>query len=95
MQVRLDGSHDLAVNLQRVEEGVAIHIIRYGYDETADAVPMLDALEMSVRLPEAFDAVRCVDPCGTLTAELSRDGEVHTLSLSNVPLYGIVLLHRA
>ena len=41
---------DIAVNLQRVEGGVALHLIRYDYDEAADRVPVLPELRLEVRL---------------------------------------------
>jgi hypothetical protein len=92
-QVRLDGTPNLSVTLQRVDEGIAVHILRYDYDEEADAVPPLDELVVSVRLPEQYDEVTTFDQGGRLSAPLSREGETHTLSLRDVPLYSIVLLH--
>ena len=47
-QVVIDGEHDLAINLQRVQRGVALHLIRYDYDEERDEVPVLP--ELAVRL---------------------------------------------
>jgi hypothetical protein len=90
----VDGAPDIAFNLQRVEEGVAVHLIRYDYDEESDAVPLLDALDVSVRLQEHFDTIECFDPGCRLSASLSREADTHTLSLRNVPLYSIVLLRH-
>lgn len=94
-QLQLGGTPNLAITLQRVERGVAVHILRYDYDEAADAVPPMDALEVSVRLPEQYDTATTFDQANRLSATLSRDGDMHTLSLRDVPLYGIVLLHNA
>jgi hypothetical protein len=91
-QVSLADGQDLAINIQRVEQGAAIHIIRYGYCEEDDRVPTLDSLDLVVRLAEQFDHVTCIDPCGQASASLSRDGDMHKLSLRNASLYSIVLL---
>ncbi len=93
-QVRFDGNPNLGINLQRVEQGVAVHIIRYDYDEAADKVPPLDDLDLTVRLPEHYDKVTTFDQGNRLSASLSREGEDHRLSLRDVPLYSIVLLHN-
>jgi hypothetical protein len=91
-QVSLAEGHNLAVNIQRVEQGAAIHIIRYDYCEEDDRVPTLDSLDLDIRLAGQFNHVTCVEPCGQASAILSRDGDTHSLSLKNVPLYSIVLL---
>ena len=51
-QLRVRGRPDLAVNVQRVEQGAAIHLIRYDYDAGQDRVPPLPELTMELRLPE-------------------------------------------
>jgi hypothetical protein len=93
-QIQVDASLDLAVNIQRVESGAALHIIRYDYREEEDRVPRLDTLEMTIRLPEQFDHIQCFDPAGKMTGTVSREGDQHTLSLSDVPLYSVVLLQN-
>jgi hypothetical protein len=93
-QIQVDANLDLAVNIQRVESGAAVHIIRYDYREEEDRVPPLDTLEMTIRLPEHFDHIQCFDPAGKMTGTVSREGDLHTLSLSDVPLYGVVLLQN-
>jgi hypothetical protein len=93
-QVSLATESDIAVNLMRVEDGVAIHLIRYDYCEEEDRVPALDELTLTVRLPEAFEQLECHDPAGRMTGCLERDGETHRVTLRNVPLYGIVHLTR-
>ena len=91
-QVRIvEGRTDVAVNIQRVSDGAALHLIRYEYDETADRVPRLDRLVLDVRLPFEAAAVHPFSPGGDLTAgvEAGADGTVR-LVLRDVPLYGIV-----
>jgi hypothetical protein len=91
-QVILAEGHNLAVNIQRAEQGAAIHIIRYDYCEEDDRVPVLDSLDLDIRLAGQFNYVTCIEPSGRASATLSRDGDTHSLSLKNVPLYNIVLL---
>ncbi|MDQ3657755.1 MAG: hypothetical protein M3457_22105 [Chloroflexota bacterium] len=91
-QVTWHAGVDLAVNIVPVEHGAAIHIIRYGYDEETDAVPVLSTLEFTVRLDGDFGTVSCFSPGGLLAGSMSRDGDQYRIMLENVPLYGIVLL---
>jgi hypothetical protein len=92
-QLVVDASRaDFAVCVQRVGAGAAIHLIRYDYDETADAVAPLAELELALRLPAAFSRATAVSPGGDLRASLTVDGAVHRLRLEDVPLYGVVLL---
>jgi hypothetical protein len=78
----------------RVEDGVAVHLIRYDYCQVEDRVPNLDELSFSIRLPETFEGVECHDPKGQMTGSVELDGGSHRLTLRNVPLYGIVHLTR-
>lgn len=94
-QVDLETDADLAVNLVRTDRGAALHMIRYDYCEEEDRVPVLDELEISVRLPEFYAGVRCVDPDGIMSGELLPDGDRYRISLRNVPVYGIVELSGA
>jgi len=94
-QVELETDADLAVNLVRTDRGAALHMIRYDYCEEEDRVPVLDELEISVRLPEFYAGVRCVDPDGIMSGELLPDGDRYRISLRNVPVYGIVELSGA
>jgi hypothetical protein len=91
-QVRVQTDADFAISIQRVPEGAAVHVIRYDYDEDADAVPALERLELSIRLPETFSRAEAISPAGDLRAALTADGERHRLVLEAVPLYGVVLL---
>ena len=56
---------EIAVNLHRLDDGVAVHLINYGYDDERDAVAVIDELELAVRLPgELRDRPRSCDPAG-------------------------------
>jgi hypothetical protein len=90
-QVTAPGGFDAAIGLHRVADGVAVHLLRYAYDATADCVPLLKHLELSVRLADA--AVTGVEavPDG-VGVEVASAGPAHTLRLRNVPLYTVVIL---
>ena len=91
-QVTIEGADDIAIHVQRVETGAAVHIIRYGYDEALDRVPALPQLRLGVRLPERFDSVAAHAPGGAVDASLSIEGDVHWIELRDVGLYTIVSL---
>ncbi|MBA3350220.1 MAG: hypothetical protein H0T12_06655 [Actinobacteria bacterium] len=91
-QVRLIPTVDAAVNLQRIEGGAAVHLIRYDYDHGSDQVPLLPELTIEVRVPvHAPDtaAYGCSGLMGVRHEE--RDG-VHRLELTDVPLYSVITL---
>jgi hypothetical protein len=93
-QVRVvEGRTDVAVNIQRANDGAALHLIRYDYDEAADRVPPLDRLVLDIRLPFEAGAVQAFSPNGDLVVA-SEEGRMGTLRLllRNVPLYGIALI---
>jgi hypothetical protein len=83
---------DACIGLHRVAGGVAVHILRYGYDPAADRVPPLEECEIAVRLADAAVAGVAAVPEG-VGVELRSAGPVHTLRLRDVPLYTIVMLH--
>jgi hypothetical protein len=91
-QVRLEGAHDLALAVHRVEAGAALHLVRYGYDEDGDRVPPLPELALELRLPTTCGSARAVSPDGRLDARLESADGVHRLTLSDLSLYGIVVL---
>ena len=96
-QVRVvEGETDVAVNIQRLSDGAALHLIRYDYDETADRVPSLDRLVLDVRVPLENVAVQGFSPEGALAAaaEAAPEGGLR-LVLRNVPLYGIVSITQS
>ena len=86
-QVKVESDADFALCIHRVEEGAALHLIRYDYDEEADRVPPLARLELAVRLPFTPTTATAFSPGGELKATLAG-----RLVLEDVPLYGIVLL---
>jgi hypothetical protein len=91
-QLAVDADADLAVCVQRVGAGAAVHIVRYDHDDDADAVPPLPELELAVRLPQPFSRATAFSPGGDLRASLAADGAMHRVMLTDVPLYGVVLL---
>jgi hypothetical protein len=95
LQVRLSAPADIAINIQHVEAGAAIHIVRYAYDSQLDKVPVLDDLSLKLRLPGNFDRLEVFGPCDLPQAELDVSGDVYHLALKNIPLYSIVLLKES
>jgi hypothetical protein len=93
-QVHVDGTPDIAVNIQRVESGAALHIIRYDYDEASDGVPILPALRFEIRLPERFGSIAAYSPNGKIRASVTIEDDLHRIELQDVPLYTIVSLSR-
>jgi hypothetical protein len=91
-QTTIEGADDIAIHIQRVETGAALHIIRYGYNEAIDRVPTLPHLRFGIRLPEHFESVVAHTPDGTIDTALSIEGDVHWIELREVPLYTIVSL---
>jgi hypothetical protein len=91
-QVTTAGEADLALCIHRIERGAAVHLIRYDYDQAADRVPPLERLELAIRLPERFAHAQALSPAGDLRADLTVSGQTHNLFLTNVPLYGVVVL---
>ena len=92
-QIRLEAPANLAINIQSMEAGKAIHVIRYDFDFDNDRVPALEELSLELRLPGKFDGVEAFAPGEAPTAELEEilDGLYH-LKLRHVPLYSIILL---
>ncbi len=92
-QVEVTPDVPLAINVQRIPEGAAVHLIRYDYDHAADCVPVLDELHVSVRIERPFRMVDVVAPGGhEMTARLVKRGRTHGFELRNVPLYSVLLL---
>ncbi|MDQ4045045.1 MAG: hypothetical protein M3173_06320 [Chloroflexota bacterium] len=92
LQVALEPRCDIGVNLVRVQDGVALHLIRYDYDDEADRVPCLPELRITVRLPQAFDRITCHDPADRMRGDLERRDDMYTVTLRDVQLYSIVHL---
>jgi hypothetical protein len=94
-QIRLNEQHDLAINVQRLAHGAAVHIIRYEYDVSTDCVPPLPELLLELRLPERFGVISACSPSGAPQASVSIAGDVHRITLRSLSLYTIVMLSRA
>ncbi|HSL47049.1 MAG TPA: hypothetical protein VK897_26665 [Anaerolineales bacterium] len=91
-QLNLSTPADIAVNLQRVDGGLAVHIMRYDYDSMQDQVPTLDDLQLDLRLPGNFRQAEVFSPGEPPQAEVEVSGDLHRLALKNLPLYSIILL---
>ena len=94
-QVRLTPGGDLMINVQRVNGGAAVHVIRYDFDAERDRTPPLPELTIELRLPERFDTLSVHSPGGEMTGTLESDGLLHRVRLRDVPLYGVALLGPA
>ena len=91
-QITLEPAVDAALCPHRTRDGVALHLVRYGYDPELDRVPELAALRVSIRLDGAYTSCRALTPGGDLDCALSRDGDRHVLELQRVPLYTVIEL---
>jgi hypothetical protein len=91
-QLTLSAATDVAINLQRVEAGVAVHILRYDYDSQQDQVPALEELQIDLRLPGRFASLEVFAPKDPPQAKLEVSGDLPRMVLKNVPLYSIILL---
>jgi hypothetical protein len=92
-QIRLSPQAHVAVHLQRVDSGIAIHIIRYDYDFEKDRVPELKELDLELDLPGRFTQVEVFTPGESPRAKLDIVAEsLYHLNLKELPLYSIVLL---
>ncbi|HEY9525633.1 MAG TPA: hypothetical protein VIR02_01045, partial [Anaerolineales bacterium] len=93
-QLHLSVPADIAVNAQRVSNGVALHILRYDYDSQRDQVPALDELILDLRLAGKYDSLEVFSPGEPPQAELEPSGESPRIRLKNIPLYSIILLKQ-
>ena len=91
-QVHFPKLQDLALHIHRSSAGAAIHVIRYDYDPTLDAVPTLPALQFKVRLPQKFTNMAVYSPSHEPEGTLVALGNVHEIELKRAPLYCILLL---
>jgi hypothetical protein len=93
VQAHFETHHNLALHVQRVEGGAAVHVLRYDYDEAGDCVPALSEVTLSLRLPEAFTQSAVYSPNGQPKVALQVSSGVHTLRLRELGLYTVILLH--
>jgi len=91
-QLYLSKPADLAVNLQRVESGVAIHILRYDYDAIRDEASSLDELNLDLRLPGKYRELEVFCPGELPEAQLEGSDGSYRIGLKNLPLYSVILL---
>jgi hypothetical protein len=91
-QITLSTPADIAIHLQRVDSGLAVHLLRYDYNAQQDQVLALDKLSLDLRLPEKFSHVEVFSPGEPPQAELEVSGDLPRLALKNIPLYSIILL---
>jgi hypothetical protein len=77
-----------------VAGGAAVHLLRYDYDKNLDRLPDLPELEIELRLSGRFSDVEVYSPRGEKGASLQAPGPLLRLSLRDVPLYSILLLHE-
>jgi hypothetical protein len=83
---------NVALNIQRVTDGAAVHLIRYDYDEVTDSVPLLSELRFTLRLSEKFETAEVYCPNGEPTVSFTNEDDLYHITLQNVLLYTIVLL---
>jgi hypothetical protein len=91
-QIRLEPPVDAAVNLQRVDGGAAVHLLRYDYDGSLDRVAPLAELTLEVRLPIQVTDIAAFGSSGEVSARHETHDGVHRLHLSDVPLYCVIAL---
>jgi hypothetical protein len=91
---QVDGlqAENLALHIQKTAEGAAIHLIRYDYDPTLDAVPLLPELQFNARLPQQFTNMTIYSPGQAVDGKLDASGHINHIQLNHVPLYTILLL---
>ena len=86
-------SGGIAVNLHSLDDGAAVHLINYGYDDERDAVAVIAELELTVRLGGRFATATAVRPGQSAEPlELVKDGDSYRVRLAEVGLYTVVVL---
>jgi hypothetical protein len=93
-QVRVESGAAVAINPMAIEGGIAIHIVRYDYNEGQDRVPMLPTLTIEIRLTGQSRRASVFAPNGTPKVELRQNEAWQTLELRDVPLYCVVALEH-
>lgn len=93
-QVSVVDELNAAINIQRLDGGMAVHLIRYDYDHEQDRVPGLDAVEIEISLAGQFTAVDAYGSPKPPLAEVERRDGHYTLTLRDVPIYSVLLLHK-
>ena len=74
-------------------DGVAVHLVNYGYDDERDGVAVIDSVELAVRLAGTWATARAVRPGrAPEPLELTAEADVHRVRLTDVGLYTVVVL---
>jgi hypothetical protein len=85
-------SDGIAVNLHQLD-GVAAHLINYGYDDERDAAAVIEELELTVRPGGSVATATAVRPGRSVEPlELIQDGDLFRVRLADVGLYTVVVL---
>jgi hypothetical protein len=92
-QVQTD-TRSIAVNIQRIAGGAAVHLINYAYDEPLDAVPLIPDVLLELRVAEQYGDVQAYSPLCAPAVTLEIDGATSRLRLRNLPLYSIIVLRH-
>jgi hypothetical protein len=83
---------DMAIHIHKIgDRQAAIHMIRYDYDE----VPVIPKMTLDVRLARPFRMAKTFSPVGEVGVHMGvrRDiREMHSIDLTNVPLYSVIML---
>ena len=84
-----------ATNLHRLSGGgVAVHLVNYDYDREVDAVRMVRDVEVAVRLDAPRRYASVVTPSGGWRdVELRHEGTDHVVSLDELGVYAVLVLH--
>ncbi len=91
-QVTLDSAVNLAINIQQVSAGAAVHLIRYDYDADQDGVPVLPEVKLAIRLPKRLERAEVYSPNGNPEVLLSYENDLHNITVKNMSLYTVILL---
>jgi hypothetical protein len=88
-------SAPLGVNVHRLEDGAAVHLVNYDHDQEDDGIRRTGEVTLSVRLEDAGTIRRAVyHPADgdVRELELRSKGDVHTLTVPDVGVYAVVEL---
>jgi hypothetical protein len=93
-QVRVPAGLNAAININRLDNGVAIHLIRYDFDPAADGVPMLDEVGLEIELEATYGSVESYGAPKPPVVDFAHRGRIHLLHLRDVPLYSVLVLRH-
>jgi hypothetical protein len=91
-QVRVSPASNLMINVQRIGESAALHLIRYDFEPELDRTLTLPELTIDVRFPQRHAKLSLHSPHCHMIGELVNGGMLHRIRLRNVPLYSVVTL---